>query len=242
VAAWAADADAAAHVIVDALDDELVIEGDDGHHLARVRRLRPAEAVTAADGNGAWRLYVVTDVSGRRLHLEARGSIEREPELQPQLTVAFALTKGAKPEQVVRQLTELGVDRMIPLQTRRAVVRWDEARASVAVARLAGVARAAAMQCRRARVPPVDAITPLEQVAARRGLVVADRAGEPSAALPAASPAGWLLVVGPEGGFAEDERALVAGAPRLGVGPHVLRAETAAVAAAALLVAARRPA
>src|SRR5262245_28290306 len=92
--AWAAGADAAAHIIVGALDDVLAIEGDDGHHLARVRRLRAGESVTAGDGNGAWRLYVVTDVRDGHLQLESRGTIEREPQLQPPLTVAFALTKG----------------------------------------------------------------------------------------------------------------------------------------------------
>jgi 16S rRNA (uracil1498-N3)-methyltransferase len=240
-AAWAASAPAAAHVVVDsALDDQLIVDGDDGHHLQRVRRLRAGEAVTAADGAGAWRPYEVAEVQHGRLVLEAAGETRVEPTLVPPLTVAFAITKADKPEAVVARLTELGVDRLIPVVARRSVAQWDGARAEAALVRLRRVAREAAMQCRRARLPEIGTPLPVTSLARRTGLVVADRDGPAVGALAEPGPDGWLVAVGPEGGFDDDELGALGGAPRFGVGPHVLRAETAAVAAAAALSGYRR--
>ena len=163
-----------------------------------------------------------------------------EPEWSPGLEVAFALTKGTKPETVVQQLTELGVDRIRPVRARRSVVRWDAVRAEAAVARLRRVAREAAMQCRRARVPVVDAPVDLSALAGRPGLVVGDPEGGSPTAVPAPAGGGWLLVVGPEGGLEADEIEQLGPLERVAVGPHVLRAETAAVAVAAALTVRRR--
>ena len=78
--AFAADTTAVAHVFVDALDDEIVVDGRDGHHLARGRRVRvPARRVTVADGHGAWRPYVVGVVRGGSLSLEAIGGRGTSP-------------------------------------------------------------------------------------------------------------------------------------------------------------------
>jgi 16S rRNA (uracil1498-N3)-methyltransferase len=240
--AWCADAPAVAHVLVDVLDDELVVAGPDGHHLQRVRRLRSGEAVTAADGAGAWRPYRVVDAATGRLVLHADGDPVAEPWLAPSLTVACAIAKGERPETVVRQATELGVDTVVPVLTARSVVRWDPARRDAAHARLGRVAREAAQQCRRARLLTIEPFVPLAALAGRPGLVLADRGGHPAAALAAPGPAGWTVLVGPEGGLAADELAQLGDPPRLMVGPYVLRAETAATAVAAALAGARRPA
>jgi 16S rRNA (uracil1498-N3)-methyltransferase len=235
---FAADTAAVAHLFADAIDDEIVVEGGDGHHLARVRRVRVGEHVTVADPDGAWRQYVVGAVRGGALSLEAVGPARVEPRLAPRLCVAFALTKGAKPEVVVRQLTELGVDALMPVIGERSVARRDEAGEAVLVERLERVAREASMQSRRARLPEVVPPSPLLDLAGRPGLLIADRAG--ALASPAdAPPEGWTVLVGPEGGLSPAELAALAEAPRVGVGSHVLRAETAAVAVASLLTAAR---
>jgi 16S rRNA (uracil1498-N3)-methyltransferase len=238
---WAAAYPATAHVLLDALDDEARVGGEDGHHLSRVRRLRAGETVTAADGRGSWRPYTVAGVDGAVLELVAAGARTREPELTPGLEVAFALTKGAKPETTVAQLTELGVDRIRPVRARRSVVRWDEAREGAALDRLRRVAREAAMQCRRARLPVVEAPAPLGSLAGLPGLVLGDPAasgGRPPEPPPDGGP--WVAVVGPEGGLEPDEIAQLGVLCRLGVGPHVLRAETAAVAVATALALLRR--
>jgi 16S rRNA (uracil1498-N3)-methyltransferase len=236
--AGAADELAVAHCFVAALDTAVTIDGTDGHHLQRVRRLRVGELVTAADGDGRWRRYVIAGAEPGRLLLRADSDVAREPETTPGVAVAVALTKGAKLETVVAQLTELGVRRIEPVRARRSVVRWDDERSAAAIDRLRTVAREAAMQCRRARVPEVTAVADLATLAGRPGLVVANRGGDPVAAL-APPPAGemWTVVVGPEGGFEPGEVEALGPAAAIALSPYVLRAATAPVVAAALLVA-----
>lgn len=231
-----ADVDAVAHVFVDALGDRYEISGPDGHHLQRVRRLGPGEIVTAADDTGAWRAYRVAAVDRGRLVLDACSELEREPEPEIGVELAVALTKGGL-DDVVIATTELGVLRVTPVRTARVVVRWDADRAARAVARLRVAAREAAMQCRRARIPLIDDVVDLAELD-DRDLVVADRTGLSARELPdpsrAPSPR-WTVLVGPEGGLDPGELSRFAGAPRLKLGPHVLRAATAPVAAVAVL-------
>jgi len=139
----------AAHVFVDDIEAP-ALAADDAHHLARVLRLRAGEEVTVTDGRGGWRLCAFAE--GARL--ETIGAVERVSPPPVAVTVAFALTKGDKPELAVQKLTELGVDRIVPLAADRSVVQWDDAKAARNVERLRAVARAAAMQSRsRKRLP-----------------------------------------------------------------------------------------
>jgi 16S rRNA (uracil1498-N3)-methyltransferase len=231
-----AGAGAVAHVFVDALDDDLVIGGADGHHLQRVRRLTPGEIVTAADGTGAWRRYAIGEAGKGSLTLLALDAVAHASQPPLGVALAVALTKGGL-EDVVGAVTELGAVRVIPVRTTRAVVRWDTARALRAVERLRVVAREAAMQSRRARLPVIDEVTDLATLGERNDLVVADRNGVAASALPRpARAAEWTVLVGPEGGLAREELDALSGHPRLSLGPHVLRAATAPVAAVAVLI------
>jgi len=138
--------------------------------------------------------------------------------------------KGERPELVVQKLTELGVDRILPLAAARSVVRWDPARAARGVARLRQVAREAAMQARRTRLPEVADVATVVAAAraAGSGGALCDQGG--------ATPLGLArpsLLIGPEGGWDPDE--LRCGLPTVGLGPTTLRSETAAIAAAVLL-------
>ncbi len=216
--------DAGPHAFVADLDAPALDEGD-RHHLANVLRLRPGQPVTLSDGAGRWRAARF----GPELRVE--GDIQVVPAPQPPITVAFALMKGDRPAFVTQKLTELGVDRIVPFRARRSVVRWDEPRAGRQVERLRRVAREAAMQSRRCHLPEVCALEAFEATVGRTGAVLADRmGGSPSLER-------TVVLVGPEGGWAPEEQAA---APALvGLGPHVLRAETAAVAAAAVFVALR---
>ena len=234
---WAADTDATAHTFAADLADAVDIDGADGHHLQRVRRVRAGERITVADGAGRWRLYLVDAVASGALQLHAQGPVTFEPELRPPVALAVALTKAGALETVVARCTELGVTRVVPIRTRRCVVRWDAAQATRAVERLRATAREAAAQSRRARLPEIEALQDLEVVESRRGVVVADRSGAPAAALDA-PPAddGWTVVVGPEGGLDPEELARLGDKPRLGLGPFVLKAETAPIAAVSLLI------
>jgi 16S rRNA (uracil1498-N3)-methyltransferase len=235
--AWASSVAAAAHVFVADLGPVLEVSGDEGHHLARVLRLRPGETVTAADGTGRWRLYAVTALSGAEVRLEAGDTPRVEPELSPRLAVAFAVTKGDKPELTVQKLTELGVERILPVVAQRSVVRPGPD--SAAHGRWRKVAVQAACQCRRARLPELASPAPLAGLAGHPALVVAERGAPPPEAL-ATPPGGEILVViGPEGGLTTEEVDALRPWARVGLGPHVLRSETAALAVAAALSAAR---
>lgn len=207
--------------------DQPVLEPDDHHHLDRVLRLRRGADVTVADGRGGWRRCTL-GAGGR---LEPVGEVVHEPRPEPVLTVAFALTKGERPELVVQKLTELGVDRIAAFHAHRSVARWEGERADRHLARLRRVAREAAVQSRRAWLPDVLPLVALPALLAEPGAAIADPGGAaPSLAHP-------TVVVGPEGGFTDEERAAAPAAVRLG--PHVLRAETAAITAGALLAALR---
>ena len=232
---WAAAADAVAHVFVDGLDDVCDVGGEDGHHLQRVRRLTRGERITAADGAGRWRLYEIVDTRRGGLTLVAVAPHRDEPMLKPGVALAVALSKAGL-DTIAARTTEQGVARIVPVQTERSIVRWDASKAVAAVNRLRTVVREAAAQSRRARLPVVEPATTLPELAARPDVVVADRSGVGPAALPLAITGEWTVVVGPEGGLSPSELELLAGAPRLGLGPHVLRAETAPIAAAAVLL------
>ena len=244
--AWAASADAAALVVVGEIDDERepsdrMIDGDAGHHLQRVRRLGVGEQLVVADGAGRWYLARVSTVGDGSLNAQRLGPTWTEPRLYPLLTIAFTPAKSDRGTEVVHQLVEVGVDRIVPLITERAVVRWDGANGARAAHRLARVAREAAEQCHRARVPDVDPPTKLDALHGRTDVLLADRSGD--AVEEIALPAGgvWLVAVGPEGGFTPQEREKLGAATCVGVGPHTLRSVTAPVAVAAALATRRSP-
>ncbi len=151
----------------------------------------------------------------------------------PPVTVGFALTKGERPDWAVQKLTEVGVDRILLLETVRSVVRLGADAAERRVQRWRRVAREAAVQSRRTFLPQVVGVVPLSDV-------LADAGNEPGRAVCLAEPGGEppslsrpVVLVGPEGGWAPEE--LGQGLPALGLGPSVLRTESAAVAAGLLL-------
>jgi 16S rRNA (uracil1498-N3)-methyltransferase len=225
---------AAAHVFVASVDDP-VLGDDDRHHLERVLRLRPGTAITVGDGAGRWR-PVALDTD-----LEPLGPVVAEAEPVPRLTVAFAVVKGDRPELIARALTEVGVDRLAPMATVRGVVRWSGDRGGQAVERLRRVVRSAGMQSRRVWLPEVAEVADVADVASVSAAGRARAAAQGVAAATLGGPPPSLrwptVLIGPEGGWAPEE--LPSGLPVVGLGPHVLRTETAAIVAGALLVAAR---
>ena len=214
----------AAHVFVDQLDSP-ALGDDDQHHLGRVLRLRDGESVTASNGRGQWRACV-----WRSGALEVAGEVVASAPPSVRCAVAFTPVKGDRNEWAVQKLTEIGIDEVIILApTQHSVVRWSDADKQLRKLRV--VAREAAMQSRRVWLPNIVGLAALHEVCAGDGAAVADPDG---VALHAGVS---LVVVGPEGGFAEDE--LPAGVPRVQLGDTILRAETATLVAATLLVARR---
>ena len=193
----------------------------DRHHAARVLRLRDGEVLTLSDGLGSW-------ARGRWVagSVEVEGAVTTEPSPDVVLTVGFALVKGSKPELVVQKLTELGIDRIVPFTAARSVVRWDDDKASRAHERLVATAREAGMQCRRAKLPVVVRPGSFRDAAGTDGAVLADRTGRP------VGPDDHTVLIGPEGGWDADE---LDHATSVSLADHVLRAETAAIVAGAVL-------
>jgi 16S rRNA (uracil1498-N3)-methyltransferase len=238
-----------AHVVVDDLGAPR-LEEDDAHHLGAVLRLRAGEAVTATDGRGG--LLVCRYVAGGALSPSGSPVYERRPE--PAITLAFAPVKGERPEWAVQKLTEIGVDRIVLLRTERGVVKWEGTRAEAHLGRLRKVAREAVMQSRRRWLPEVCGPEPFSALAGPVSLGAGSLpslgrgagagSGSLGAGLALAQPGGAppsldypTVLIGPEGGWSDSE--LAACAVHVGLGPAVMRTETAAVAAGVLLVALR---
>ena len=234
--------------------DVLVLDGDEGHHAATVRRTRVGEVLSVADGEGRFARCVVEVVGGRAVHLRI-ADVDSVPMPLPRLVLVQALAKGGRDELAVETATELGVDAVVPWQAERSVVVWSGERAERSRRKWTSVARAAAKQARRAVLPEIRATvsTPALAAAIRsavagqadaaRGamvLVLHEEARQPltSVALPTAGGAGEVwVVVGPEGGIGTDELASLtaAGAVAVRLGPLVLRSSSAGAAALAVL-------
>jgi len=208
-----------------------VLTPDDARHLLDVLRLRPGELVIASDGAGSWAPHRVSGAAGRRgakgmdlaSVLLADGPVTTQAPLTPAITVAFAPAKGDRPEWVTQKLTELGVDRIVPIRARRSVVRWEGERGDRAVERLRRVAREAAAQCRRVWLPEVGEVTTLPGLASLVGSL--PRLAQPGGGPPSLDQP--VVAVGPEGGWDQEE--LGSSAAWVGLGSNLLRAETAAI-------------
>jgi 16S rRNA (uracil1498-N3)-methyltransferase len=218
----------AAHVFVESVDHPVADDGDE-HHLFRVLRLRDGETITVSDGRGRWRATTAT--GGGLVPVGEVMEIPRPPEC----TIAAAVPKGDRLEWMVQKLTEVGATRIVLLDTARGVVRWDATRGGRQIERLTRVVREAASQSRRCWLPQLEGPRRVADVLAESGATLADPAGDP---LPTRVPAG-PVVIGPEGGFdlSELDAADRSGVGRVSLGDGVLRVETAAVVAAALIVA-----
>ncbi len=223
-------------------DDEIFLDGPEGHHAAAVRRLRPGERIDLADGAGGWARCTVTasDRSTLRCRVDDRGT---EPAPQPRLVVVQALAKGDRSLAAVEVMTETGVDEVVPWRAQRCVARWEGKRGERALERWRAAAREAGKQSRRARLPEVAAPGTTADVRARLADaacgVVLDLSGDRAiSAVDVPDTGDVVLVVGPEGGISEPEleQFAAAGARVCRLGPAVLRASTAGAVAAGVLL------
>ena len=224
----------------------VVVDGAEGHHAARVRRVRVGEQVTLVDGAGRRGNGPVVDVRRDGVTVEV-GDIAVEPAPSPRLVVVQALPKGERAEAAVEAMTEVGVDVIVPWVAERCVVRWDGERGAKAHARWLATAREAAKQARRARFPEVAPLARTDDVvalvrAAAFTAVLHERANEPLAGAPFASAGDVVLVIGPEGSITDEELSTLAaaGGPSYRLGSTVLRTSTAGVVAASVVLAATR--
>ena len=211
------------HVFVTDLDAP-EIDDHDRHHLSRVLRTADGEPLTVCDGSGRWRPCRFGP------SLEPTGDVVEVSAPEVEVAVGFSLIKGGRPDLVVQKLTELGVDRIVPLVASRSVVHWAPEKARAHRDRFLRVSREASMQSRRVRLPVIMALTRVGAVSATEGVAMAE---------PGGGPVGLdhpMVLIGPEGGWTKEE---LDSCPRCSLGGTVLRSETAAIVAGALLTALR---
>ncbi len=216
---------ASAHVLLQpgSIDAEGAITVDDAteHHLRRVLRLRDGDVVSVTDGAGRWRL--TNAVVGPTLLLDPASAVQFDPPRSHQRTIATAIPKGDRFDWLVQKVTELGIDRLVLLHAERSVVRWKSDRIERHLERSQRIADEALRQSRRVRRLRIDG--PVVAATVLAEYVVAEPDGR------AIGPHDVSVAIGPEGGWSAAELA-VAG-DRVGLGPTILRTETAAVAVAA---------
>lgn len=214
------------------------LRGAQLRHLRDVLRLRAGAHVELFDGEGSSWLAEILTASGSAVELSPIRAIVRQAESTLSLTLAVGLAKGAKLDWVVEKTTELGVTRIVPFVSERTVPeRGSDAR----VRRWGRIASAAAAQSGRTVCPAVDEVRPFADVlglraAHERALLFWEEGGSPAPYGRDPATRSALLVTGAEGGFsaAEASAAREAGFTLAGLGPRILRAETAAVVAVAL--------
>lgn len=216
---------------------ELTVGGDEHHYLARVRRARAGDAVELVDGAGRRSRAVIERIGEAATVLRADAP-ETLAAAGPRVRVLVPPIKGDRMDACIEKLVEVGADEIVVWPAARAVVRLDGDRRAGRLAHYQAIAQAAARQSGRAEVPGITYAGSLASAVAAlpAGVrVVLDPAAD-RAAFPAAGD--MTLISGPEGGFAPEELDALAGWTAIGLGPRILRAETAPVVAVALVRAA----
>jgi 16S rRNA (uracil1498-N3)-methyltransferase len=216
----------------------VALERAQAHYFSHVLRLTPGDSVLVFNGrDGEW--SAILEGGGKRTSLVVDAKTRRQT-VVADLHYLFAPLKAARLDYMVQKAVEMGVSRLAPVLTRHGQVT------RVNLERMRANAIEAAEQCGILALPEIAEPMPLSRYLADRDparlLVFCDEdadAANPAAALAKASaPSGLAVLVGPEGGFAEDERAALVKQPnlvRLSLGPRILRADTAAVAALAVV-------
>jgi len=215
----------------------ITVDAERSHYLCRVLRLGVGDPVLVCDGHGNGYTATILRASTRRCELQPGEVAETAPAPAFTLTLAQSLIKGDRLDFVLQKATELGVTDIRLVTTSRTEVSLDDARIARRMAHWQKIVVAAAEQCERLWLPRLHPPQPLaELVAAARGerLLLEPGAARLDAPLPESDT---LVLVGPEGGFATVERdhALAHGFRAMGLGSHVLRADTAPIAALAIL-------
>jgi 16S rRNA (uracil1498-N3)-methyltransferase len=228
-------------------DGELLLDGQEAHHMLHVKRLRPGEGVLLFDGGGreAVARIVGAERGIARLCIERVDKVDREARIP--ISLAFSVPKGKKAEFLVQKCCELGVRRLIPLGCERSVVKLAQ-EGSHKTERWRSVALESSKQCGRTYV------TEVSEVVSFKGLVEMESIRDYRPRLFASTgpeavvlseviggdtgPGGVLCIIGPEGGFTEEETevAVRSGCAPVSLGPRVLRTETAAVALVSILL------
>ncbi|MCS1350451.1 16S rRNA (uracil(1498)-N(3))-methyltransferase [Mechercharimyces sp. CAU 1602] len=225
--------------------NRIIITGDDVHHIRTVLRSNPGEKVLCCDSRGTD--YIV---HLEKFHADAiEGRIETStPSLSEapiHITIAQSLPKGDKMDYVVQKGTELGASAFLPFMSQRTVVKLNDKKAEKRVERWQRIAKEAAEQSHRGKIPIVHGPIPWKQLLHDQASfdhvwIAYEKGGEALTAAGRDIEHGdrLLIIIGPEGGFTDEEvsEAEEAGMTRVSLGPRILRTETAGLAVLACLM------
>jgi 16S rRNA (uracil1498-N3)-methyltransferase len=226
-------------------DEALIEEKKEIHHIRNVLHYKPRQAVVAVDSIGFEYDAVIREVSADRIKIKIQGKrnsgVSHKKET---LTVACALPKKAKFDDIVDKLTQLGVDYIIPMKTQRVIVKLDQEKASSRQSRWKKIALSASQQSQRALVPVINPVRSIEEVIAASGeydaklipALIDERKTLPEV-FGGKKFKNILVLIGPEGDFTPQEVELAKrhGFIPVTLGALVLRVDTAALAVASFI-------
>jgi 16S rRNA (uracil1498-N3)-methyltransferase len=220
------------------------ILGSDARHMYRVLRLDVGDEVELFDGTGVGYRAQIVSAAANRMQLAILDSFQHTSESPVQITLAQGFLKDRKMDDLIRPLTELGIFRLIPFFVSRSVPKPDERSINKRIDRWEKIAREAVKQCKRGRIPLIEPAVSLREVLRisekmTLNILFYEEEGKgfepPNMA--SRKPESILVVVGPEGGFSSEEidQARGHGFVTAGLGPRILRSQTAAVVACTLV-------
>jgi 16S rRNA (uracil1498-N3)-methyltransferase len=221
--------------------ENVVISGDDAHHISRVMRMKPGDAIACVFPDGRTAVCQIEQIANEQVCARIVQWKEEGRELPVRIYIAQGLPKGEKWELVIQKGTELGAAGFLPFVAARSVVKWDAKKAEKKVERWKKIAKEAAEQAERTLLPIVRAPLSLKELIAfgetvdsRLFAYEEEARGGRHASLPALladlQPGSSLLAVfGPEGGFSREEAEQLkqSGFLPCSLGPRILRTETA---------------
>lgn len=225
----------------------ICVSGTDVNHIKNVLRMKPGEELAVSDGCGSTYTCAIEELDAEQVNLRIIHVEEASTELKASITLFQGLPKGDKMEWIIQKCVELGVNRIVPVNTRRSIVKLDDKKADAKVRRWNTIAEGAAKQSGRAIVPDVASVMNYSQaleLAKNMDVVMIpyehamdmEHTRNVLRSVQAGQSVG--IFIGPEGGFeeAEVEQAMAAGASSVTLGRRILRTETAGMAVLAMLV------
>lgn len=227
-------------------EKEIVITGPDVNHIRNVLRMRAGEELLAADGQGSEYRCILRELQDSEIRAEICRKLSGSAELPSRITLFQGLPKSDKMDLIIQKCVELGVFRIVPVTTKRTVVKLDAKKEESRRKRWTAVSESAAKQSGRGIIPEISGVQSFREAVEEAGeldvcLIPYEKAEnmartrEILSGIPAGASIG--VFIGPEGGFEEEEvrEAMAAGARPITLGRRILRTETAGMAVLAML-------
>lgn len=231
--------------------DKAIITGQEAHHILDVMRLKKQDRITAFDGTGKLYEGKILDTTNKKVNVQIEHVVQDSQKTDLEITLAQGLPKKNKMDYIIEKCTELGIDLIMPTQTTRTIVKLDRVRFASRKLRWQKVAREAAKQCGRTTIPQVQGLSPWPTVLS----ALSDFDLKLLFSLVSLVPLGKqtqrlkdvlrthnkakriILLIGPEGDFTPEEvrGALNAGCIAVSLGKNILKSDTAAISALAMI-------